>query len=281
MKILLDCLPCMLRQVLEASRMATDDAILQEEIMQEALVLLCGYRSYANCPEIVREIHQIVKRKTEIADPYRAIKDNAIRSALSIYPFLKQYLCRQDDALYWALKIAATGNIIDSAIYGDITVDEGIKTELDKRFAICDIDDFDRKIKEAKTLLIIADNAGETVFDRLLMEAMRDMDITYAVRSEPIINDATEEDAYASGIQDCATIISTGCNAPGTILGECSDVFLQVYRRADIVISKGQANYETLSNADRHIFFLLKAKCPIVASIIGTDTNEYVFMYRP
>ena len=278
MRVFLDCLPCMVRQILDASRMGTDDIALQQEIMDEALAVVCRYREYPNAPELARDIHRIVKRKTGLTDPYRAVKDDAIASALSLAPFLERYLDEKRDKLYWGLKTAATGNIIDAAIFRDITIDEGIEDELEKPFAVCDIDGFRERMAHAKTLLIVADNAGETVFDRLLMERLSGLIITYAVRDQPNINDATIEDARASGIEGCARILSTGCDAPGILFGECSDEFLRIYREADLVISKGQANYETLSGADREIFFLLKAKCQLIASHLHTDVNEYVFM---
>ena len=278
MRVFLDCLPCMVKQILDASRMATDDTTVQDEIMGEALAVVCRYKEYRNVPEAVRDVHRIVKRKTGQTDLYRAEKDTAIASALALYPFLRRYLDEKEDTLYWALKIAATGNIIDSAIYRDISIDEGIVEELARPFAVCDINALRRRIDGAKTVLIIADNAGETVFDRLLMEHLGGLSITYAVRDEPIINDATAADAKASGIEGCARIISTGCDAPGIIFAECSDEFLEIYREADLVISKGQANYETLSEAERDIYFVLKAKCPLIASHLGVDLNQYVLM---
>jgi len=277
MRVFLDCLPCMVRQILDASRMATDDITVQQDIMEKALAVVSRYRKYGSAPEAVRDIHRIVKRETGQADPYRGEKDEAIASALALYPFLRRYLAGKGDKLYGALKTAATGNIIDSAIFRDITIDEGIEDELEKPFAVSDIDAFREKLDTAKSLLIIADNAGETVFDRLLMEHLGDLSITYAVRDAPIINDATVADARASGIEGCARIVSTGCGAPGILFEECSDEFLKLYREADLVISKGQANYETLSGAEREIFFLLKAKCPLIASHLHVDVGQYVF----
>ena len=222
-------------------------------------------------------MHQIVKKYTGIKDPYKAVKEKNISAAKEIYPLLKHFLYKKKERLYWALKIAATGNIIDSAIYSDIDLQNCIGQELEKEFSICDIEKLESKLKHAKNLLIIGDNAGETVFDRVLIEDLLRLDITYAVRSEPIINDATIEDARASGL-DCSTrLISSGCNAPGMILDECSEEFLNIFNNADVIISKGQGNYETLSDQKREIFFLLKAKCPVISSKLGINVNEYVF----
>jgi len=280
MEISLDCLPCFLRQVLEASRMATDRDDLQREIMEEAIKLISDYQKFRCSPEIGRAIHNIVKNYTGISDPYREIKIKSIKSAEEVYPFLKHFLYRKQDKLYWALKIAATGNILDLAIYSNVNIKKCIEEELEKGFAICDIKRFKEQLKNARSLLIIGDNAGETVFDRVLVEELFYLDITYAVRSEPIINDATVEDAYISGLGRYTKVISTGCNAPGLILEECNEEFLNIFTNVDIIISKGQGNYESLSDQKREIFFLLKVKCLVIARKIGVDVNDYIFKWN-
>ncbi len=280
MEIFLDCLPCFLRQVLEASRLVTEDKDIQEKIIKETIKLISDYPNYRYSPEIGRAMHQIVKKHTGVNDPYKHIKSESINKALKIYPSLKYFLYKKPERLYWGLKIAATGNNIDSAIYSDINISKCIENELEKDFSICDIEKLESKLKRAKKLLIIGDNAGETIFDRVLVEEFLNLDITYAVRSEPIINDATIEDARASGLDHCTRLISTGCNAPGLIIDECSEEFLKIFSDADIVISKGQGNYETLSDNTRNIFFLLKAKCPVISNKLGVNVNDYVFKWN-
>lgn len=280
MDIFLDCLPCFLRQVLDASRMATGCIELQEAIMKDAIALISDYSKYRYSPEVGREMHQIVKKHTGVFDPYKEIKRKNIETALKIYPLLKHFLFRKSERLYWLLKIAAVGNVMDSAIYKNIDIEDCFERELEREFSVSDIEQFENRLKHAKSLLIIGDNAGETVFDRVLAEDFLYLDITYAVRSEPIINDATIEDARASGLDHCTRLISTGCNAPGLILDECSEEFLNIFNNADIVISKGQGNYEALSAQKRGIFFLLKAKCPVISDKLGVDVNDYVFKWN-
>ena len=277
----MECLPCTLRQVLEASRMATDSVELQEKIMQEAIELLADYQTYRNSPEVARDMHKIVKKYTGIPDPYQDVKLKNIHMALDMYPQLSAFLDQKEDRLYWALKIAATGNVLDSAINTDVDFDACAEAELARPFSVCDIDKLTDKLRTAKTLLVIGDNAGETVFDRILLNELSYIeDITYAVRSGPVINDATVEDAVRSGLDAHAAVISTGCNVPGVILDECSRDFLEIYDHADVVISKGQGNYETLSDEDREIFFLLKAKCPVLSGLLDVRLNDYIFKYH-
>lgn len=281
MEVFLDCLPCFLKQALEAARLVTDDKETQEKIMAKAINFLSTYKDYRFAPEIGRRLHQIVKEQTDNNDPYCKLKKANINAALEIYPDLKRFLYKKQNKLYWVLKIAATGNIIDAAIFKDIKLEfTSVIDELEKPFVINDLEILEEKLPQTKSLLIIGDNAGETVFDRVLVESLINFNISYSVRSEPIINDATMEDAKASGLLSCTNIISTGCNAPGVILEEGSEEFRACFDQADIVISKGQGNYETLSEEKRDIFFLLKAKCPVIGNRLGVNVNDYVFKYK-
>ncbi len=280
MKVYLDCLPCMLRQVLEASRMSTDNEKLQSDIMDAAISVLNQYRSFSNSPEIGRDMHRIVKEITGVIDPYSYVKQRDIKTALSLYSKMKQIVAKKQNRLYWALKAAAVGNVLDSAINLGCGIEKNIEMEVEKPFAVCDIERLESQLETAKRILVIGDNSGETVFDCLLLEQLSNFDLTYAVRSAPIINDATEEEAKASGIDGYARIISTGCDVPGVLLNECSQTFLDIFYGADIVICKGQGNYETLLECNRDIYFLLKAKCPVLSGLLGVSLNEYVFKYN-
>jgi len=278
MKIQLDCVPCFLRQALEASRWVTDDINIQEKIINDALNILKNYKKYTSPPELGREIHNLVKIHTGNTDPYKKFKAKSIEIAKKYYQSLKEFLDKQENKLYWALKISAIGNTIDAGVYSKINLEECIEKELKKDFAVCDIEIFEKLLKDAKSVLILGDNAGETVFDKILIEELSAKEIFYAVRGIPIINDVTLEDAYASGLHECSKIISTGCSLPGIDFKECSQEFLEIFYKANIIISKGQGNYESLSDIRKqNIFFLLKVKCPVIASHIGTEINNYVF----
>jgi uncharacterized protein with ATP-grasp and redox domains len=270
----------MLNQILEAARMATDDVNKQEQILADAIDILSNYKSYDCSPALDLAMHGLVKKHTNTTDPYRLIKDADIKAAKRVYPQLKDFLEHKQNSIYWALKLAATGNNIDSAIYHNVDLDRCVKQELKKEFGKCDLPRFEELLKTAGTILIIGDNAGETVFDKVLAETLLPLKIIYAARNEPILNDATVQDAYESGLDECTTIISSGCNAPGTILDQCSDEFLKVFYSADIVISKGQGNFESLSDCKREVFFLLKAKCSMVARKLDVNINEYVFIWH-
>jgi len=278
MKLQLDCLPCFLRQILEATRKVTNSIEIQEKIIEDAIEIIKNYKKYETPPELAREIHSLVKLYTNNPDPYKDIKKQSIKKAKNLYNFLKEFLNQQKDKLYWALKISAIGNVLDYGVYSQVELEKDIEKELKKDFALCDLKDFKKLLERAKKILIIGDNAGETVFDKILLEELKVDEKFYAVKEIPIINDATLEDAYDSGLHECSRIISTGCRLPGIDFKECSQEFLEIFNKADIIISKGQGNYESLSEIKKdNIFFLLKIKCPVIAQHIGIDTNNYVF----
>ena len=132
----------------------------------------------------------------------------------------------------------------------------------------------------AQDILYLADNAGEIVFDRLLIEQLPMQKITVVVKGFPIINDATMEDAVAAGLTEIVSVIDNGSDAPGTILEICSDAFVSRFEQADLIITKGQGNYETLSDIDKNIYFILKAKCPVIASDLGCPIGQMVLINK-
>ncbi|MFA9465722.1 MAG: DUF89 domain-containing protein [Velocimicrobium sp.] len=279
MELFFDCLPCMLKQALEAARKTTNDVQIHDKIVYETINLMTNYKKYRNSPDIAREIHRIVKEQTGIKDPYSEIKEKDLEAAKLVYPYLKDFIKSKENSLYWALKIAATGNNIDAAVYSDVDVKKCIEKELEKEFSICDIDIMEKKLQTASNILIIGDNTGETIFDKVMIESFPNITITYGVRSEAIINDVTKKDAIASGLDQVSKIVSTGCSAPGAILEDCSNEFIDIYNKSDIIISKGQGNYEALSEERGNMFFLLKAKCPMISQRLHVNLNEYIFKY--
>jgi len=278
MNLWLDCLPCVTRQVVEASRMATPDPELQAQIVDECVGLLADYRHYTCAPDLARAFHQVVKRVSGNPDPYRGVKEEDIRVSKEAYPRLCRFVAAKEDRLYWALKTAAVGNGVDSAIVRDTSSD--LERELEKEFALSDVPLLREKLAGAEDILIVADNAGETFYDRVLLKYLPSGCVPYAVRGEPILNDATLKEAYESGLDEYARLITTGCGAPGALLEDCGEEFLNQFYHADIVISKGQGNFEALSECRRPVFFLLKAKCPKIAQVMGIELNGYILLYQ-
>lgn len=281
MKIYLECLPCMLRQVLEAAQMTNDDSVIQQSIMDKAIDTLSKYRCFSCAPMLCEAMHKIVKEHTGVEDPYAEIKAQDISQALRLEPLIRSFSLRDKELLFNALKVSATGNIMDSALYTNLNIEACLQEELEKPFGICDYGYFLEDISKAKQILIIGDNAGEVVFDKILAEYLaKKHQVIYAVRDVAIINDATLEDALKTGIIDYAKVVSTGCSMPGAVLEACSLEFTELFNNADVVISKGQGNFEALSDTTRNVYFLLKAKCQRIAEEIGTELNDYVFKQK-
>ncbi len=277
MKSYLDCYPCFFTQAIRTSRMITSDEKKIWQILNEVSLSLPEIHFGATPPEIGREVYRIISKRTGIKDPYRKIKEKCTRQALSLYPELKKLINSSEDRLMTAIRISIAGNIIDFGANFDFDLKKDVGTTLSQDFSINHYREFCEALDKARKILYLADNAGETVFDRFLIEEIN-KPVIYVVRARPIINDATREDALLAGIDKVAEIVSSGCDAPGNILKFCSDEFLKIYRSADLIISKGQGNYEGLSDEDRPIFFLLKAKCHVIARDIGIDEGSIVLM---
>jgi uncharacterized protein with ATP-grasp and redox domains len=224
-------------------------------------------------------VYKTIYRITNIEDPFHEIKKNCTKYLLSIYEDLKEKIESTDDPLLTALRFAAIGNAIDFGANPTFNLKKEIYNIHLKDFDRCDYETFKKDLKRARNILYIADNAGETVFDKLLIEKIS-KPIIYVVRKRPIINDATLEDAQDAGIDKVAEIISSGCDAPGTILRLCTKNFKKIFRDSDMIISKGQGNYETLSNQRHPIFYLLKIKCSVIARDIGIKDGSLVLIKK-
>ena len=290
MKTYLDCIPCFFKQALEASRIAGADPDLQKSILNEVAQILPSFSLSSSPPEMGKIIHEMVRRATNIDDPYKQIKSDSNSMALKIYPQLKKKVLDSKDRLLTAVHLAIAGNIIDFGAKFSLDVDDELKKILHKEKIEIDAEmahlfnylAFKKSLFDAEKILYLGDNAGETVFDKILIEEINsikgDMPVVYAVKERPIINDAVESDAYDCGINTIAEVISSGSDAPGTIISLCSNEFCKIFREADMIISKGQGNFEALSDEKREIYFLFTAKCFVIARDVGCNTGESILL---
>jgi uncharacterized protein with ATP-grasp and redox domains len=275
MKTYLDCIPCFFEQALRAGRIATDDEQVLKHLLDELGRTLSHISLQSTPPETGRLIYRMVREITGNPDPFRQLKHESTQQALALYPSLKKTIDESNDKLLTAIRIAIAGNVIDFGATATFDIDTAIEDALENDFAICDYNAFTHHLETSGSILYIGDNAGETVFDRLLIEQMH-RPVTYVVREMPVINDATAEDAVQAGIDKIATIVSSGTDAPGTILSTCTPEFREMLDSAEFVIAKGQGNYEGLSNEAHSIFFLLKTKCQIIANDLGVAKGSIV-----
>jgi len=292
MKTYLDCIPCFFRQALYSSRMSGASKKTQKKVLDQLARIIPKISLESSPPEMARVIHQQMYKLTKKYDPYSHVKKQSNDMALKVYPKLKNKVNHSQDKLLMATELAIAGNIIDYGAKHSLNVNDELKKILKQESktikkesrAIFNYAEFKSCLKKAQTILYLADNAGETVFDRVLIEEIKRVDsskeIIYAVKEKPAINDALIEDAYYCGIDKIAKVMSSGVDAPGTVLSLCSKKFLKVYRNADMIISKGQGNFEALSNTRRPIFFMFMAKCPVIAREVNCNVGDVILFYH-
>ena len=274
MQTYLDCVPCFVRQVLDSVKMTTDDEQIHEKVLREALCLASKMDLQQSPPAMAQKIHRFIRELTGVQDPYLQVKNRFNKFALKMYPDMKERIETSADPLETAVRLAIAGNIIDLGVKSGLAesqVERTITRSLTESLDMEALEEFRTATAQAKDILYLGDNAGEIVFDRLLIEQLPCKNITFVVKAGPIINDATMQDAEMTGLTDTVSVIDNGSDAPGTILESCSEDFRSRFAGADLVIAKGQGNYETLSDADKNIFFVLKAKCPVIAQHLGCE----------
>lgn len=228
-------------------------------------------------PEITRNILNSLKNESAIDDPYFKEKDKSNMEMLSRYDEFRERIQNSEDKFDIALRLAIAGNIIDFGPTDKFDVSETIERVLNSDFEIDHSQQLRTEIDKAKTILFLGDNCGEIVLDKLFLETINHPNVYFAVRNKPILNDVTTKEALQIGIDKVAKIISNGDDAPSTLLHRVSTEFLEIYKSADLIISKGMGNYEGLMNeTDSRIFFLLMIKCPVIGKIIGAKNGAFV-----
>lgn len=290
MKTYLECIPCFFKQAIEAARFAGASKRTQKKILDELSKVIPKTSLNTSPPEMGRTIYGLVEKLTNKNDPFKKVKKKSNRIALKLYDKLKKRIQYSKDRLLAAVELAIAGNIIDYGIQNTINVDKEIKKILSQEHRaikressrLFNYPKFKQRLKKAKTILYIGDNAGETVFDRILIEEIKslykDKRIVYAVKGRPIINDALIEDAYQCEIDKVAEVVSTGLSIPGTKLSLCSKKFQKMFKKADMIISKGQGNFESLSEQDKLVCFLFMAKCSVVARDVRCKIGDVILL---
>jgi hypothetical protein len=285
MKVNLDCIPCFQRQALQAVRFISNDEELYEKVLRGVIKKLLESNWDSTPPELAHEVHKIVKRLTNEKDPYKKVKKESNDLVLKMYPALKAKVEESKEPLRTAVRLAIAGNIIDFGPLQAFNLEKTIREVLKKKFAIDDYEMLKEKLKDAETLLFFADNAGEIGFDKLLVEtflkAKKLEKIRFVVKGGPIINDATLKDAMYVRLCDLPNVefltLSNGEAETGP--ERSSQTVKNWIKKHDLVISKGQGNYEGLSEHDG-VFFMLMAKCPVIASDVGVEVGDIILKYR-
>jgi damage-control phosphatase, subfamily I len=286
MKTAIECIPCFFRQAIEAADLLGASDRIKKQILDSVARAVPEFSLRSTPPEMAQRIHAIVREVTGSADPYASLKRKSHEQAMAVCGRCRDKITRSRDALRTAVELAIAGNSIDFGVKGSLDVRAEIEKivrreerEIQREDAHCfQYDFFIKQLEGAQDILYLADNVGETVFDRLLLEQIKirwpGKNICYAVRGSPVLNDAVEKDAYNAGIDAYARIIGNGYDAPGTVLEKSSPAFRRLFTSADVIISKGQGNFESLSGRKSPlIFFLFLVKCSVVAQQLGCSVG--------
>ncbi len=294
MRACLDCLPCLLRQALEATRFASNNQTSQAHVMREVLVAMANEIELDQSPpEIAWHIHRRVREIVRDQDPYAVLKRCSNRIALSALPRLRTLLNAADDHLATAAHLAIAANTFDAGMNAAAlpaadrdaaarraasnalvsTLERGLEEPLHG-----DVQELREALADARRILFLTDNCGEIVIDRLLIEQLPRERLTTAARGAPVLNDATLDDARVAGLDTLARVIDKGSDAPGTLLADCSQSFRRTFREADAIIAKGQGNYESLRDVEANVFFLFKVKCPVIARHAGLPLHSHALL---
>ena len=283
MQTYLECVPCFVRQALDATRLVSADEDVAERVLRRVLEATARMRMDLPPPFMGREIHRIIREETGSADPYATLKQKSTQMALYLSASVERRIEDAADPFEAAVRFAIAGNVMDYALaskWDAEKIDVCFEEALSKPIDLNAVRVLEKSVDVANRILYIGDNAGETVFDRMLIQRLPENTVTYAVKGSPIINDATRADAEAAGIDRVAHIVDNGSDAPGTILDLCNSAFRDGFEVADVVIAKGQANLETLNQCDREVFFLAQVKCPVIARDLNAQVGNWVVKHH-
>ena len=279
MRIKPDCLACVLRQCLEATKLANANEEKALSALKAAASLIATFSNYDTPMSITMAMHRAVRKILGVNDPYKEVKRSFNEKGASAYPFLLRILKNSHSPLETAVKIAIAGNIVDYALPIEKDLDKSLELALKTPLPRRDWQIFQEELAKSKKILYLLDNAGEVFYDKILIEHLVDRGhkVIAVVRGGPAINDALLEDAIFAGIDKLVKVLTTGLDTVGFIFKQASEEFLQALDEADLIIAKGQANLESLDETEYPAFFLLKAKCEIIAELTGVEVGEIVF----
>jgi uncharacterized protein with ATP-grasp and redox domains len=286
MRTYLDCYPCFLRQALAALHLITDQEAEEKRVLDQVMQALLTLPLEYSPPRIAKTVYGIIIRETGVADPYDKIKKSSNRQALAALPELTEIIERKPNRLRAAASLAISGNLIDFGVQHEgFKLSESLTNQFPDHFDLDDFPTFEQQLSRTGKLLYIGDNAGEIVADKIFISQIKaaypQLEVGFAVRGAPIINDVTIVDAEQVGMAEVAGIINSGCRAPALLEDEMGPEMADWFLNATMIIAKGQGNYEALNQSEQPMFFLLQCKCPVVADDLGTPIGSTIFKYHP
>ncbi len=280
-----DCIGCMYKAALAGIRSLTTDERLTREIITD-IQRIPGITPPAwnlTSPEVFEPVLGLISRCFDTPDPFRSMKDKQNEKGIELLPWLKNLVKESDDPLSTAANLSIIGNSLDLMWSGgSIEVEPLIRKKLEQRLSREYLLLLENRLKESRTVVVLGDNCGEIVFDKVFLETIRTMcdpEIFYVVRNVPALNDATLEDARGVGLEEVAEVIGNGTDGPipGTVLARCSQQVRDLMEKADLIISKGGGNFDSLeeeTSLHDKIIFMLMSKCVPYCTYFGTETFD-------
>jgi uncharacterized protein with ATP-grasp and redox domains len=278
-----DCVGCIVGQIDKALALLEVEESVSSEIKAEVKRQSLSF-SYSHTPPfIAKDVYAYLGERLGLHDPLETIKQQSIQKATELLPFIYKKLELSNDKFFTAIKASVAGNVIDFGAKEQFCVTNEVQNIFDTDFAVNDYEKLQQSIKTADKILVLADNSGENVFDKVLLKTIKELyptkELFYATRGKPIINDITTKEAYQIGIDEVATILDSSVDTPGLDLSRASDEFKTFFESIPLIIAKGMGNYECLEQLkDNRIFFLFKVKCNVVASSIQKNVGDIVLL---
>ncbi len=285
MKMQPECIQCFFQQADRLLKYLRTSKPKRFKILKQLGNYLFSIEKYDRTPAFYAStMYKILYESVGVKDPYKKVKKEYNKLILEMYPELLKLIKNSRNPIYSALKLSAIGNTIDFGVETSLDIKREIQNFEKIEFKKDDFKIFQKLLKNSVKIMLIADNAGEIIFDKLLLETINlagKYKIVIGVRGAPVINDVTLKDLKDIHFNDNIKIVSNGNAFVGTILDRCSKEFLKEFRESDIIISKGQANFESLNECkSKNIFFLFKAKCEPVAKFLGVQQDSLIFSYN-
>lgn len=283
MKLLPECYACAMRQALSAARLVTGDEAFHHRCLLATASILTRVTGEETPPEIGEDVYRMVREYSGNPDPFHEQKRKQNEVVTGLLPWMRETVAKAPDPLLMAVRLSIAGNAVDTGAQESFDLTRTVIDAVGDEEGLVDYPALRERVQGEGTILVVADNCGEIVFDQVLIETILerwDARVTLAVRGGPIINDVTEVEARQLGLHRLCEVMPTGMEMPGTLLARTTEHFRQAFSAADVVISKGQGNWETLEACDRDVFFLLQAKCPAVAAINGCATGQSLLIHK-
>ncbi len=284
MKVHAECYQCFIAQAIRSTKLHRPDRNSLLKSVRSVVDVLQDIDVDVPPPLISEDVYGTIRSTLRIDDPYREIKKKYNDIALSYQDFMEGEIEKSSEPLLFAVRLALAGNIIDfGSQIGSFDLETVIEETIHNPLDLTDFSFFENEIVRSKKVVLLADNAGEIVFDKILLKTIKklypEIELFVIVRGGPIINDVTDIDARYVGVDEVAEIVDSGQIIPGFWPLTASEEAKRIFYEADIVISKGQGNFETLSEIeDKRVYFLFLVKCNVVANYLGTKKLSKIFI---